>query len=113
MVALQYDSEELKELGEYVSQYRGFKKNIFPCKNESGLSTLWTTDMPTHTARRSRGELQGRKQHVKSAFFSPQRSSWNVSHSPAARGCSWRCCLGQTPTECFISTVEGKRASVV
>lgn len=39
-------------------------------------------------------------------------SSWNVNHGPGARGCGCRWCLGQTPTECFISTVEGKRASV-
>lgn len=69
IAALQCDCVELKELGEYVSQYRGFKKNIFPYKNESDLSTLWTTDMATHMARRSRGELRGRKQHVKSVFF--------------------------------------------
>lgn len=68
--------------------------------------------MPTHSVKRSRGEFQGRKQHAESVFFLFRGSSWNVNHSPGARGCSCRWCLGQTPAECFISTVEGKRASV-
>lgn len=51
---------------------------------------------------------EGRKQHAESVFA---RKQLERERQPGAGGgsCSW--CLGHTPTECFISTVEERRAS--
>lgn len=52
-----------------VLGFKKKKKYYFPYENERDLSTFRTTDMPTRSVRRSRGELQGRKQHAESVFF--------------------------------------------
>lgn len=63
--------KESRESWENASQYRDLrkKKYYFPYENERDLLTLRTTDMPTHSLRRGRGELRGRKQHAESVFL--------------------------------------------
>lgn len=50
----------------------------------------------------------GRKQPAESVFA---RKQLERERQPGAGGGSSSWCLGHTPTECFISAVEGRRAS--